>query len=135
MKSFLFVLFLRFLSVLAIFCGFAGRGFDRMIIKGTNGESDILGNILDFASVISDNTDLEKLKIFAMGLEGSHVSFHHIVHSVCVFSGLKFGFRKVLLNNISSVVRCMVEVEFEDGLVFFRHFACDIQFLFSFVLI
>jgi hypothetical protein len=90
-----------------------------MIIKGTNGESYILGNILDFASVVSDNTDLEKLKKFAMGLEGSHVSFHHVVHSVCVFSGFKFGFSKVLLNNISSVVRCMVEVEFEDGLVFF----------------
>jgi hypothetical protein len=79
-----------------------------MIIKAANGKSNIFGNILDFASVISDNTDLEKLKIFSMGLERSHVSFHHVVHSIVVWSCFEFGFGKVLLNKISGVVRCVV---------------------------
>ena len=96
-----------------------------MIIKTTDGETNVFGNILDFASVISNDTDLEKLKILTVGLERSHVSFHHVVHSIGFGSRLEFGFGEVLLYEISCVVRGVVHVKFEKGLVFFRHFVME----------
>jgi len=93
----------------------------KMTVKSGNSKTNIFGNIFYFLFVISDNTDLEKLQILAMCLKGCHVSFHHVVHSVSLFSVLDFCFLEVRLYNFFGVLGCMFEKQWYNGLVFCWH--------------
>lgn len=117
-----------FFTIFIFLADFRGRISSQMIIKSTYSKTNIFSNVLDFSSVISDDTNLEELEILAMSLERSHISFHHWVHSIGVWSGLELGFGEVLFNEISCVVRGVVHVKFENGLVFFRHFAMEVVY-------
>lgn len=92
-----------------------------MIIKGPYRKANIFGNLLYFASVISDYTDLEELKILSVGLKRSHVSFHDVAHSIVVGSCFELGFGKVFFDDTSGVMGSVVHKEFENSLVFFGH--------------
>lgn len=93
----------------------------KMTIKSGNSKANIFGNIFDFLFVISDNTNLEKFQILTMCLKGCHVSFHHVVHSLSLFSALDFCFFEVSLYYFFRVLGCMFEKQWYNRLVFCWH--------------